>query len=142
MFKKDEQKLESFIGGSSSFKGNICIKGTLRIDGEFSGEIEADWIVVGENGRVTGNVQAKCMIIGGYIGGNLRAKETVEIKSKGQVNGDICTAKLSVHEGGVLNGNTAMQGGEGAKIAEFQKENAVGIEEDGAELQGIGSLHS
>lgn len=124
MFKRDEQKLESFIGGNSSFKGNINTKGTLRIDGGFAGEIETDWLIVGEKGRVTGNVQAKCIIVGGCIDGNLHAKETVEIKSKGQVNGDIFTSKLLVHEGGVLNGNTTMQGGEGAKIVEFQKEKS------------------
>lgn len=119
--KKDEQKLESFVGGSSSFKGNLSTKGTLRIDGEFDGEIDTDWLIVGEKGRVTGNVQAMCIIVGGCIDGNLRAKETVEIKPNGQVNGDIFTAKLSVHEGGVLNGKTSMQGSEVAEVTQYQK---------------------
>ncbi len=131
MFKKKvEQKLDSFVGGSSSFRGNISTKGTLRIDGEFTGEIEVDWLIVGEKGLVTGNVQAMSIIVGGCINGNLRAKETVEIKSNGRVNGDIFTAKLSVHEGGILNGNTSMQGGEASIIMEFQKDKAVGIREN------------
>ena len=124
MFKKNDPKLETFIGSNSSLKGNIRTQGTLRIDGTCEGEIEADWIIVGETGRLTGNAQAKCIIVGGCIDGNLKAEETVEIKSKGQVNGDISTAKLLVHDGGILNGKTSMLNGEVVKMLEFQREKA------------------
>jgi cytoskeletal protein CcmA (bactofilin family) len=124
MFRKDDHKLESIIGESSTFKGNVTIQGTLRIDGAFEGDIEADRLIVGEKSRVKGNVRAQSMIIGGLVDGNLWAKETVEIKLKGQVNGDISTARLLVHEGGILNGKTTMQEEEDRKLLEFHREKA------------------
>lgn len=121
MFQKNnEQKLESVIGANSSFKGNINVKGTVRIDGSFDGEIEADWLILGEKSHVIGNASAKGVIIGGTFEGNIAGKESVEIKSKGQVIGDIKTMKLNVHEGGVLNGHTVMQNGD-KKAIELKK---------------------
>lgn len=121
MFDKNkEQKLESVIGGNSNFKGNIHVQGTIRIDGSFDGDIEADWLILGEKSHVIGNASAKVVIIGGKFEGNIVSKESVEIKSKGQVVGDIKTVKLNVHEGGILNGRTIMQNGDG-KAIELQK---------------------
>jgi cytoskeletal protein CcmA (bactofilin family) len=126
MFKKNkDQKLETFIGANSFFRGNVNIKGALRVDGAFEGDIETDWLILGEKGRIQGNISAKCIVIGGKVDGNLSAKETVEIKSKGAVNGNVSTQRLSVQEGGLLNGRTVMQTGE-SKIIELHKEKAGG----------------
>jgi cytoskeletal protein CcmA (bactofilin family) len=62
MFKgivKNTEKLESFIGVNSNFKGDIDTKGTLRIDGSMEGKISADWIILGEKAFVKGDVTAK-----------------------------------------------------------------------------------
>ena len=48
MFQKKNDKLESFIGINSEFRGDITVSGTLRIDGKLTGNITAGWIVVGE----------------------------------------------------------------------------------------------
>ncbi|MFZ3122304.1 MAG: polymer-forming cytoskeletal protein [Thermodesulfovibrionales bacterium] len=57
--------------------------------------------------------------MGGRVDGNLKAKEIVEIKAKGQVSGDISTGKLTIIEGGVFDGRSSMQKDE-SKIVEFQ----------------------
>ncbi len=51
--------------------------------------------------------------------GNLKVKELVEVKSKGVITGDVYTSKLSIVEGGVLNGRVSMQA-DGSKIIDFQ----------------------
>ncbi len=119
MFHKNTEKLESFIGVNSIFKGDIDTKGTLRIDGRMEGNVNADWVVFGEKACLNGDVTARGIIVGGKIEGNLKAKEIVEIKSKGQVSGDICTNKLTVVEGGMFDGKSAMTKEE-SKIVEFQ----------------------
>ena len=48
MFSKNTEKLESIVGTNSHFEGNIRSKGTLRIDGSVNGNIEADWLILGE----------------------------------------------------------------------------------------------
>jgi cytoskeletal protein CcmA (bactofilin family) len=109
MFHKNTEKLESVIGGNSKFKGVIETKGTLRIDGVVEGNVTADWVVVGETARMTGDISARGIVIGGRVDGNLRAKEIVEIKNKGQVCGEIFTAKLNIAEGAIFDGRSSMQ---------------------------------
>jgi cytoskeletal protein CcmA (bactofilin family) len=119
MFHKNTEKLESLIGANSSFKGDIDTKGTLRIDGSIEGNVNADWVILGEKSSIKGDVSARGIIVGGKIEGNLRAKEIVEIKPKGQVYGDIYTSKLTVIEGGIFEGKSSMLKEE-TKVVEFQ----------------------
>ena len=119
MFHKNTEKLESFVGANSQFKGDIDTKGTLRIDGVMEGNVNADWVILGEKASVRGDVTARGIIVGGKIEGNLRAKEIVEIKPKGQIQGDIHTSKLTILEGGIFDGRSAMTKEE-SKIIEFQ----------------------
>ena len=119
MFHKNTEKLESFIGANSQFKGDIDTKGTLRIDGSLEGNVNADWVILGEKASLKGDVSARGIIVGGKIEGNLRAKEIVEIKPKGQICGDIHTSKLTILEGGIFDGRSTMTKEE-SKIIEFQ----------------------
>ncbi|MBI5188602.1 MAG: polymer-forming cytoskeletal protein [Nitrospirae bacterium] len=119
MFSKNTEKLESFVGSNSHFKGDIDTKGTLRVDGIVDGNVTADWVILGEKSHIKGDVAARGIVIGGRIDGNLKAKEIVEIKSKGQVFGDILTGKLSIAEGGIFEGKSSMHREE-SKIIEFQ----------------------
>ncbi len=109
MFHRNTEKLESLIGSDSRFRGEIETKGTLRVDGTVEGNVTADWVVVGEKSRVQGDISARGIVVGGRVEGNLRAKEIVEIKSKGQIFGEIVTSKLSIAEGAVFEGRSSMQ---------------------------------
>lgn len=119
MFSKNTEKLESLIGTNSKFKGDIDTKGTLRIDGSMEGNVNADWVILGEKACLKGDVTARGIIVGGRVDGNLRAKEIVEVKAKGLVYGDISTSKLTIAEGGIFEGRSSMTKGE-SKIVEFQ----------------------
>ena len=119
MFNRNTEKLESLVGVNSNFRGDIDTKGTLRVDGTMEGNINADWLIIGEKALIRGDVAARGIIIGGRVEGNLKAEEIVEIKSKGQVCGDICTNKLAIAEGGSFDGRSVMKK-EGSKVVEFQ----------------------
>lgn len=122
MFSRNSEKLEALIGINTEFRGNIDTKGTLRIDGIFEGNISADWVILGEKASVKGDIESRGIVVGGKIEGNLKAKEIVEIKSKGQVLGDIYTTKLTVIEGGIFDGRSTMIK-ESSNIVEFQVKN-------------------
>ena len=109
MFGKSSAKLETVIGADSTIKGELAIKGTLRIDGVVEGDIQADWVIVGETGRVRGNVQARTLVVGGKVEGNLEASEIIEMKDKAQVFGEICTGKLAMSEGALFDGQSSMK---------------------------------
>src|SRR5512145_2089997 len=119
-FKKSVQKLETIIGNESTVTGELNIKGTWRVDGIIEGDIFADWVIVGETGRIHGNVKSRGMVVGGRVEGNIDGSEIVELKGKGQVVGEICTAKLAMSEGALFDGHSSM------KKAIFLEDNPEG----------------
>ena len=120
MFSNETDKLGSLLGMNSSFKGQLNVKGTLRVDGTVEGQLDADYVILSETAEVKGEIKAKKIIIGGKIDGNARAQELVEIKSKGKVWGDIFTPKLTIIEGAEFNGKVEMK-----KVEMKKEENKV-----------------
>jgi len=108
MFSKNTEKLESFIGINSHFKGDIKTQGTLRVDGTVEGNIETDWLILGETSHLKGDATSRGIIVGGRVDGNLTAREIIEIKTKGQVTGELTTSKLSIAEGAMFDGSSSM----------------------------------
>lgn len=108
MFGKNPKKLESIIGADSEFKGELSVKGTVRVDGFLEGEIRAGWVIVGESGRIKGNITSRGTIVGGKVEGNIHANEIVELKPDSSVTGEIRYGKLAVSEGAVFVGYSLM----------------------------------
>jgi cytoskeletal protein CcmA (bactofilin family) len=111
MFSRGAQKVdkaESIIGGQSEVTGDLSVKGTLQVDGLVKGQIKADSVVLTESAKVKGDIIAHKIVVRGRVEGNLKAEEGVEIMPKGKVIGDVLTNKISVAEGGELNGKVVM----------------------------------
>lgn len=123
MFLKKNNKLEALIGPNSEFKGDITANGTLRIDGKLTGNITADFVILGDDASVTGDIKARCVVVGGSVEGNVNADELVEIKHTGKLIGDIHTSKLSVAEGGIFEGRSIIQKDE-IKVIDFPNKEA------------------
>lgn len=124
MFSKKEEKLESFIGINSHFKGDIKTQGTLRVDGTVEGNIETDWLILGATSHLKGDASVKSVIVGGRVDGNIDAKEIIEIKANGRVTGEIMTSRLSIAEGAIFEGRSAMRREESNVIELQAKEKA------------------
>lgn len=130
MFSRSN-KIESLVGEDAKFNGDLVIKGTIRIDGSVFGNVDVDWLILGEKAFLQGNVSACGVVVGGKMEGNIDAKEIVCIKNKGNVKGNIRTAKLTVDEGGILDGMMMMsaeghseigQNNENSKVLEFKND--------------------
>lgn len=118
MFGKNSKKLQTIVGEASEFKGEMTVKETIRIDGFLEGDVRADWVIVGETGRIAGNISSRGTIIGGTVEGNIDGEEIVELKHKARVFGEIHTGKLSVAEGAVFEGQSRMRKGKEAEHAD------------------------
>ena len=110
MFGKGSRKLETMIGDGTRVVGQVSVKGTIRIDGIVEGDLHADWVVVGETGKIVGNTQTRGMVVGGSVEGNIEAKETVELTAKASMAGEIRAPKLTIAEGAVFEGHSRMKG--------------------------------
>lgn len=111
MLGKKSRELETIIGNGTHITGEISAKGTIRVDGTVEGNIDSDWVIVGESGNIRGNIRTKGVVIGGSIEGNIDAEETVELAGKSSMCGEIITKKLSIAEGAVFDGHSRMKGG-------------------------------
>jgi cytoskeletal protein CcmA (bactofilin family) len=109
MFGKGSRKLETIVGDGTRIAGEVDVKGTIRVDGIVEGDVQADWVVVGETGKIRGNIRTRGMVVGGSVEGNIQATETVELREKATMVGEIHTPKLGVSEGAVFDGRARMK---------------------------------
>ena len=85
------------------------MRGTLRIEGEFKGDIGTpESLVIGKTGVVHAKVTVKNAIIGGKLIGNIVAENKIELQSGSHVEGDIKTKRLVIDEGVFFEGNCSM----------------------------------
>jgi cytoskeletal protein CcmA (bactofilin family) len=98
--------VNSIIGEGARFRGDFELSGLLRIDGDFEGSIEsAGKVLVGRHGSaIVPSINARVVIVGGKVIGNICAQEMVTILSTGTVEGDIETPRLLAEEGVTING--------------------------------------
>jgi cytoskeletal protein CcmA (bactofilin family) len=66
-------------------------------------------VIVGESGKIRGNTRTRGMVVGGSVEGNIEATETVELREKATMSGEIHTPKLGVSEGAVFDGRARMK---------------------------------
>ena len=96
-------------------EGRLQFEGTARIDGNFKGEIfTPDILVIGDEGQVSGQIEADVVVISGQFNGEIFATQRVEIQAPAVVRGTIQTAILQVEEGAMFEGKTRMLGTLGA----------------------------
>lgn len=106
----------NLIGFGTEINGDITCNGDLRIDGTLVGNIQAKGkVVVGETGRIKGEVSCKNSDISGTIDGKVIVGELLALKSTARINGDIVTSKLAIEPGSRFTGYCDMAG-EPAKL--------------------------
>lgn len=109
MFSKRQPKLDTIVGPESILKGDLASKGTVKVDGRVEGSVTADCLVIGEAGKLTGDVTVREIVVGGRVTGTIHATDGVDILRKGEVCGDIFAARLTIAEGGHFDGRSTMQ---------------------------------
>ncbi len=103
-------KIETIVGATASFNGQLKSEGGIRIDGAFDGVVEtAGNIIIGEGAKVNADLTARNISVAGAVRGNLTASGRLEILSTGRVYGDIQVSSFLIDEGGVFRGQSLMQ---------------------------------
>jgi len=101
--------LTAFIDQGSEFEGKLSFKDTVRIDGNFSGEISSDnTLIVGESGQIQATIHSVCVVISGLVEGDVHASEEIILHKTAVVNGNLEAPAIMMEEGAQLNGNVKM----------------------------------
>lgn len=102
--------LNGFLDAGSQMNGELRFDDTFRIDGRFTGSINAEGIlVVGEGGEIEADVRARQVFVSGTVRGSLHALERLEITAQGRVYADLETPALSVEDGAFFEGRCVME---------------------------------
>ncbi|ADH84804.1 bactofilin family protein [Desulfurivibrio alkaliphilus] len=104
--KKDDLEagaVTSILGQELQMEGDVSFKGKLRLDGRVKGNVQGDYLILGENGVVNGDVQVNTFVCSGRVDGNVNAKK-FQISNRGVINGKVEASDLAVESGAALNG--------------------------------------
>ncbi len=99
------------IGKSVHIKGDVTAKEDLTIEGTVDGRVivKNHSLTIGTNSRITNKIQAKSVIVGGEVHGNITAADRVEIAATGSMLGDIAAPRVVLADGARFKGSIDME---------------------------------
>lgn len=101
--------LSAFIDEGSEIDGKYTFRGTVMVNGKFSGEIRTeDTLIIGEKGMIKADIHAGNVVISGEVTGNVTATERVELRGTARVFGDVEAPVIVVAEGVLFEGRCRM----------------------------------
>jgi cytoskeletal protein CcmA (bactofilin family) len=90
----------------------VVSAGSLRIDGQVKGQINADGDVsLSPQSQVEADIRAQNVSVAGRFHGNIVVKERAHLARGGRIDGNITSKTLVVEEGGVFHGQSIMDAG-------------------------------
>jgi cytoskeletal protein CcmA (bactofilin family) len=99
------------IGKSVVIKGELSGSEDLYVDGKVEGtiQLQGNSLVIGPNGHVHADVNAKGVIVQGKLEGNIRASDRAELRKSAVIVGDIITQRIAIEDGAYFKGKVEIQ---------------------------------
>jgi cytoskeletal protein CcmA (bactofilin family) len=101
------QAAPSRIGPGIRINGEISGNGDLYVGGNVEGPLQLGdgKLMVEASGKLIGNVTSREAVIYGTLKGNLHIRESLEIRSRGSVVGDVVTERILIEDGAHFKGS-------------------------------------
>ncbi len=97
------EAVSSIIGTDMQLAGDVTFKGKLRLDGSAEGNIQGEYLILGETGSISGDIMVTTFVCSGKVEGNVNVQKLYVVKG-GIIEGKVETMDLAVESGAVLNG--------------------------------------
>jgi len=99
------------IGKSVVIKGELSGSEDLYIDGTVEGtiQLQENSLVIGPNGQVRANINAKGVIVQGKLEGNIQASVRAELRKSAVAVGDIVAQRIAIEDGAYFKGKVDIQ---------------------------------
>ncbi len=98
------------IGEGVKVVGQLVVPGLAVINGTLQGELQADELLVGPKGSLSGQVRVRTADIHGSTHEILEASEFLCVRGTGRVNGQARYGEIEIEKGGVIRGAIAPAG--------------------------------
>jgi cytoskeletal protein CcmA (bactofilin family) len=137
MGMKAIENITTYIGKDTEFEGKLRFYGTIRIDGQFRGEIIGEGtLIVGEGATIESDIHVSQIFNSGRIQGDVTADNKIEIRAPGKILGNIQAPSIVINEGATIEGNCQMHG---ISKKEERKLAVVGSDESEAAVSSSSS---
>lgn len=93
----------SVLGADLRITGEISSSGQVEVLGEIDGNITANGLIIGQEGRVKGSVSAYSVEIKGHFDGKVGC-ESFTLRSTAKVKADVRTASIAIESGAEIEG--------------------------------------
>lgn len=108
--KGSDAPVDTLIGRNTHIIGDVVFSSGLHLEGTVKGSLHAQdgsdgILVIGEGGRVEGEVHASNIIINGTVDGDVFVTEHVELAAKARINGNVHYALIQMAMGAEINGS-------------------------------------
>jgi cytoskeletal protein CcmA (bactofilin family) len=113
---------KSVIGNDLKIIGQglrIVGRGTLQVDGDIEGDVQAAEVIVGEKGKVAGMVAGQQVVVRGTVSGVI-CGHTVALQASSHVDGDIHHMSFAIEQGAHFEGRSRRAKGESDLVAVLQ----------------------
>lgn len=117
---EEASRQNTVIGVGSSVRGTLMISGTLRIDGEFEGDVlSCERLEIGEHGVMRSDIEVREAMVRGRVIGSIRALGVIEMKAGARMDGDVAAYSVVMEPGVHFTGRCTMleAGSEGVQMS-------------------------
>lgn len=102
-------EINALLGRGTRYEGKLFFEGRVRIEGSFKGEIRGDVLIVGEGAIVEGSVLVTtCIVTGGEVDANVRARDGIELYPPSRVTGALHSPAIFIDRGVKFEGTCKM----------------------------------
>ena len=110
-YDKPTSTTSSVLGPTLKFKGELTANEDLVIQGQIEGSINhTSNLTIGEEGKLKADVVAEHISVEGKVDGDLQGRNSVVVTNSANVEGNIYSPVVTLHEGATFNGKIDMSG--------------------------------
>lgn len=137
-------EINAFLGSGTTYQGRLNFQGSVRIDGNFTGEIASEGtLVIGKDANVQGQMDVGQLVLSGRVQGEVQAAKKVVLHKTAVFVGRLTTPSLVIEEGAVVEGEVTMHSDKIQALKESDQgaggdeHAAVTGPEDGASMESV-----
>ena len=83
--------------------GSIIAEGSVKVSGQFEGDLQCAQLIVSRNGHVIGTIEARRLVVDGKVDGPIRGEDVI-VKSQAHITGNIECQTLAIEKGARVEG--------------------------------------
>lgn len=101
--------ITAFLGSGTIYNGQLSFVGSVRIDGQFTGEITSEGtLILGKDAKVEGTINVSHLVLSGALHGDVTVTGKTILHKSANLTGNLATKSLIMEENAQLQGQITM----------------------------------